>query len=119
VEQIPSLNDCLAAAHLRCKHFSEATSICKRLLHYNPITAHTWFNISLAREENAVDILLRMQRTVKDIEEAMGELKAAATIFQFLTHDRSTLGIGKSITRCSKSKANDHKIFCDVIFCII
>lgn len=115
MERVTSLNDCLAAAYLRSKHFNEASSICKKVIHLNPTMAHSWFNISLVREENAVDILMRSQRTVKDIEEAMSEFKAASSVFQFLTHDRSNCVVGKSSLRCSKTKAIDHKIYCDVM----
>ena len=109
------LGDCLAAAYLRNRHYLEATTAIKSSLHKNPTTMHSWFNMALVREETAVDILTRVQRNVGDIKDAMSEFKVASKLFGFLSHDRSFIsGSSKNAPRPSKSKSNDHRIYCDV-----
>ena len=107
------LFDSLSAAYLQHGQFDNAVLSLIKSLHLYPIVVHNWFNIALAREENAVSILNQPHRSIVDIQEAMDELKNSSVQFEFLSIDHPCLTQESSSLRVGKSKAMDHKKFCD------
>ena len=118
---IPQLNDKLnilfdniSSAAFYNKMYNDSVYYLKKALQFSPSSVNSWFNIALAREENAVDLLNKFNKSVQDIEFAVKEFKVAHKIFQFIFLDNNFFKISKF--KLNKSKVNEHKVYCEVIF---